>query len=67
MIANLKDLVVRIENAELIGQYQTLHDATTEYERLNEEIGMENAKQSKANRKQGSQRINAMIQKFAEL
>jgi hypothetical protein len=44
MIANLKDLIMRIENAELIRQSHALHDATAECERLNEEIGREHAK-----------------------
>jgi Bardet-Biedl syndrome 2 protein len=69
LIANLKDLIVRIENAELIGQYQTLYDSVVECERLNEEIGREHMKRlaNKPTTGSGNQKVNAMIQKFAEL
>ena len=67
MIAQLKDIVVRIENAEIIGQYQTLYDSVIECERLNEEIAREHVKRMTNREALGSQRLNAMIQKFAEL
>lgn len=68
MIANLKDLVVMIENAELIGQSQTFHDATAECESLNEEIGKEYAKRiGKDGSRAERQRVNVMIEKFTEL
>jgi Bardet-Biedl syndrome 2 protein len=69
LIANLKDLIVRIENSEMIGQYQTLYDSVVECERLNEEIGREHVKRiaNKAVIGAGNQKVNAMIQKFAEL
>jgi hypothetical protein len=70
LIANLKDLIVRIENAELIGLYQTLHQSVVECERLNEEITREHMKRI-GNRGMvsaaGGENVNAMIQKFAEL
>jgi hypothetical protein len=41
LIAISKDLILRIENAELTGQHQTLHQSVVECERLNEEIARE--------------------------
>ena len=69
LIAQLKDIVVRIENAEIIGQYQTVYDSVLECERLNGELAREHVKRI-TNREllgNGSQRLNFMIQKFAEL
>jgi hypothetical protein len=70
LIANLKDWIVRIENAELIGQYQTLHQSVVECERLNEEIAREHVKRI-GNRGvvsgAGGEKVNAISQKFAEL
>ena len=69
LIASLKDTIVRIENAESIGLYQTLFDGVSECERLNSEINREHMKRI-VNRDSlgvGNQKINNLIQKFVEL
>ncbi|OHT09403.1 hypothetical protein TRFO_21618 [Tritrichomonas foetus] len=69
LIASLKDMIVRIENAEDIGQYQTLLESVVECERLNAEIAREHVKRitNKDTLGFGNQKVNSLIQKFAEL
>lgn len=69
LIASLKDMIVRVENAEAIGQYKTLYDGVVECERLNSEIAREHAKRmtNKESFGLGNQKVNSMVQKFAEL
>lgn len=69
LIASLKDMIVRVENAEAIGQYQTLYDGVVECERLNAEIAREHIKRmtNKESFGFGNQKVNSLVQKFAEL
>ena len=69
LIAAVKDTIVRIENAEIIEHYGTLYDSVVECERLNGELAREHAKRmtNKETLGTGNQKINAMIQSFAEL
>jgi len=68
MIASLKDMIVRIENAEIIGQYNTLYESMLECERINGELAREHSKRlSNKENIVGSPKINGMIQAFAEL
>lgn len=69
LIASLKDMIVRVENAEAIGQYQTLYESVVECERLNSEIAREHAKRmtNKDSFGFGNQKVNSLVQKFAEL
>ena len=69
LIAQLKDMIVRIENADEIGQYQTLYNGVIECEKLNAEIAREHVKRitNKETLGFGNQKVNSMIQKFAEL
>lgn len=69
LIASVKDTIVRIENAEMVEQYGTLYTAVLECERLNSEIAREHAKRitNKTSLGSGNQKVNAMIQAFAEL
>ena len=69
LIAAVKDTIVRIENAEIIEHYNTLYDSVLECERLNAELAREHVKRitNKETLGCGNQKINAMIQSFAEL
>jgi Bardet-Biedl syndrome 2 protein len=69
LIAGLKDLVVRVENSEILGQYDVLYESVLECERLNGELAREHQKRM-TNREvagSGNQKLNGMIQRFAEL
>jgi Bardet-Biedl syndrome 2 protein len=69
LIAGLKDLVVRVENSEILGQYDILYESVLECERLNGELAREHQKRM-TNREaagSGNQKLNGMIQRFAEL
>jgi hypothetical protein len=70
LIANLKDLIVRIKNAEFFGQYEILHQSVVECESLKEEIMRDHMKRI-GNRGVMSgargEKVNAMIQKLTEL
>ena len=69
LIAAVKDTIVRIENAEMIEHYGTLYDSVVECERLNGELAREHTKRmtNKDSLGCGNQKINSMIQTFAEL
>jgi hypothetical protein len=69
LIATLKDVIVRIENLEILGEYETLNESVQECERLNGELAREHQKRmtNKEVSGSGNQRLNGMIQKFAEL
>jgi Bardet-Biedl syndrome 2 protein len=69
LIAALKDVIVKIEDSEAIGLYNALYTGVIECERLNSEIAREHMKRmtGAVGGFGGNQKVNAMIQKFAEL
>lgn len=69
LIAQLKDIIVKIENADEIGLYPTMHESIGECERLNAEIAREHIKRitNKDVLGTGNQKVNSLVQKFAEL
>ncbi|EAX95581.1 hypothetical protein TVAG_370850 [Trichomonas vaginalis G3] len=69
LIQSVKDTIVRIENAEMVEQYKTLHSSVLECERLNSELSREHTKRmtNKNTIGSGNQKVNSMIQSFAEL
>lgn len=69
LIAIAKDIIVRIENAEAIDDYDTILSSVIECERINNQLFIEHSKRltNKVALGTGSQKINALIQSFAEL
>lgn len=69
IIQQLKDTIIRIENAEEIGDIETVLIGAEECERLNAEAAREHLKRvsNSETKGEGNQKVNAIIQSFAEL